>query len=63
MSKPQTLPLDPPATEAEKDRASRIFTAAADVMVARGFGRHLWGNTSGPAQEMIILMLREAAKE
>lgn len=51
-------PLHPPATEAEKDRACRIFTAASDDMVARGFCRHLWGNLSGPAQEFIILQIR-----
>jgi len=51
-------PLNPPATEAEKNEASRVWTAAMDVMQARGFGRHLWGNTSGAAQDFVILMLR-----
>lgn len=55
---PGAKPLHPPATEAEKERASRIFTAASDDMVARGYCRHLWGNLSGPAQEFIILQIR-----
>jgi hypothetical protein len=53
-------PLHPPATEAEKNRASEIFTAASDDMVARGYARHLWGNQSGAAQEFIILQIRLA---
>jgi len=56
-------PLNPPATEAEKNEASRVWTAAMDVMQARGFGRHLWGNTSGAAQDFVILMLRASRGE
>ena len=57
-SKPKALPLDPPATEAELDHASQIWTAAQDVMVARGFGRHLWGNQHAAGHEFVVLMLR-----
>lgn len=56
----KVLPLDPPATEAEKNEASRVWTAAQDVMVARGFGRYLWGNTSEATHDFVILMLRAA---
>lgn len=56
MSTPR--PLDPPATEAEKDRAAELWSAANDDLVARGYARHLWGNLSRPAQEQIILILR-----
>ena len=63
MPKPANAkPPDPPITEAEKDRASILFTAACDDMVARGYARHLWGNIHGDAQQFIILILREAAK-
>lgn len=55
-------PLKPPATEAELDRASEIWTAAQDTMVARGFGRELWGNQRACCHEFVVLMLREAGR-
>ena len=55
-------PLNPPADCAERDRASRIWTAAQDIMVARGYGRELWGNWKGCAQEFVILIIRETLK-
>lgn len=55
-------PLKPPATEAELNRASEIWTAAQDIMVARGFARHLWGNQHSSCHEFVVLMLREARK-
>ncbi|HEY8898915.1 MAG TPA: hypothetical protein VIM61_00670 [Chthoniobacterales bacterium] len=58
----KTMPLSPPATEAELDRASTIWTAAQDAMVERGFGRHLWGAQQQAGHEFVVLMLREAAK-
>lgn len=57
-SKAKVTPLVPAATEAEKNRASEIWTAAQDVMVARGYGRHLWGNQAECCHEFVILMLR-----
>lgn len=61
MPKPaDAKPLHPPATEVEKERASQIFTAASDDMVARGYGGHIWGNLAGPAQDFLILVIREA---
>lgn len=56
MKKP--LPLDPPATEAELDHAAEIWTAAQDVMFARGFARHLWGCGTAAQHEFVVLMLR-----
>lgn len=56
----KALPLYPPATEAELERASQIWTAAQDVMVARGFGRTLWGNQHASGHEFVVLILREA---
>lgn len=53
-------PLDPPATAAELNEASRCWTAAQDVMVQRGFGRHLWGNERACCHEFVVLMLRAA---
>jgi len=61
-TKAKHLPLDPPATEAELNRASQIWTAAHDVMVARGFGRHLWGCQSAAGHEFMVLMLREVTR-
>lgn len=58
MKEPATLPLNPPATEAELDHAAEIWTAAQDVMVARGFGRELWGNRPASCHEFVVLMLR-----
>jgi hypothetical protein len=55
-------PLDPPATEAELNRASEVWTAAQDVMVERGFARHLWGNYPASCHEFVVLMLRTARK-
>lgn len=52
------LPLNPPATEAELNCAAEIWTAAQDVMVARGFARHLWGSSPAAAHEFVVLMLR-----
>lgn len=57
-STPKPLPLNPPATEAELDRAAEIWTAAQDNMVARGYGRHLWGNQQAAGHEFVVLMLR-----
>lgn len=51
-------PLDPPATEAELDNASRVWTAAQDVMVARGFGRLLWGSQGKDCHDFIVILLR-----
>jgi hypothetical protein len=65
MAKPaHAKPLHPPATTAEKERAAAIYTAASDDLCARGYARHIWGNVSGPAQELIILIIRlaEASK-
>lgn len=56
--KPKPLPLDPPATEAELDHAAAIWTAAQDVMVARGFARKLWGCQPAAGHEFVVLMLR-----
>jgi hypothetical protein len=58
MSQPK--PLEPPATEAEKNRAAELWTNANDDLVARGYARSLWGNLSRPAQEQIVLILRAA---
>jgi hypothetical protein len=55
-------PLHPPATEAELEFASVVWTAAQDIMVRRGFGRHLFGNQSRASNEFVVLMLRECAK-
>jgi hypothetical protein len=61
--KPEKVaPLDPPATEAELDLASRVWTDAQDVMVARGFGRVLFGATSKASNEFTVLMLRAHAR-
>lgn len=59
-STPKPLPLDPPATEAELDRAAEIWTAAQDNMVARGYARKLWGCQQSAGHEFVVLMLREA---
>ena len=53
-------PLDPPATEAELEEASRIWTASMDDMTARGWAPHLFGNQSRGARELTILLIREA---
>jgi hypothetical protein len=55
-------PLNPPATEAELNNASRYWTEAQDVMVQRGFCRHLWGNERACCHEFVVLMLRAALK-
>jgi hypothetical protein len=55
-------PLNPPATEAEVERASAFWTAASDDLVARGYARHLWGNLDRAARELVILILRQATK-
>ena len=60
MKEPNTLPLNPPATAAELDHAAEIWTAANDVMVARGFARHLWGCLRQPARDLVVLVIREA---
>lgn len=57
-AKANPLPLDPPATEAELDHAAEIWTSAQDVMVARGFARHLWGCGTAVQHEFVVLMLR-----
>lgn len=57
--KKKVTPLIPPATEAEKDFASRVWTEAQDVMVERGYGRHLWGNMPSACHEFVILMIRQ----
>ena len=57
-TKATPLPLDPPATEAEFDHAAQIWTAAQDVMVARGFARLLWGCGTTAQHEFVVLMLR-----
>jgi len=54
-------PLDPPATEAEHDRASELWTLASDDLVRRGYARHLWGNLALPSKEAIIHMIRAAS--
>lgn len=58
MKEPHTLPLVPPATTAELDHAAEIWTAAQDVMVARGFARRLWGTFPAAQHEFVVLMLR-----
>ena len=61
MAKPsETKPLVPPATEAELDRASEIWTAAMDDMVSRGFERKLWGYQSEATKDFTVLLLRNA---
>lgn len=61
--KPETvLPLDPPASEAELEIASRVWTDAQDVMVARGFGRLLFGAQAKASNEFTVLMLRAHSK-
>lgn len=59
----QLKPLKPPATEAELDRASAVWTAAQDIMVARGFARALWGNQRQCCHEFVVLLLREATRQ
>lgn len=56
--KPTVKPLVPPATEAELNEASRVWTEAQDIMVKRGFGRELWGNQRRCCHEFVVLMLR-----
>lgn len=53
-------PLDPPAMEAELNEASRVWTEAQEIMVARGFGLHLWGSQPSSCHEFVVLMLRAA---
>ncbi|HSI10392.1 MAG TPA: hypothetical protein VK961_00045 [Chthoniobacter sp.] len=62
MKTAKVQPLNPPATEAELERASLLWTNASDDLVARGYARHLWGCNSTPAKELVVLLLREAAK-
>lgn len=56
--KATALPLNPPASEAELERAAQIFTAAMDDMVSRGYARHLWGCQNTPGIELVVLLLR-----
>ena len=63
MSTPKTKSLEPRPTEAERERAAEIWTAASDKMVARGYQRHIWGALGWPAQDMVILVIREALRE
>lgn len=58
MKEPNTLPLVPAASVAELDHAAEIWTAAQDVMVARGFARRLWGTFPAAQHEFVVLMLR-----
>ena len=60
-AKMKPKPLIPAATEAELNEASRCWTEAQDVMVARGFGRVLWGNQRACCHEFVVLMLRAFA--
>jgi len=53
--------LKPPATKAELDGASAIWTAAQDIMVKRGYGLALWGNQRACCHEFVVLMLRAVA--
>jgi hypothetical protein len=55
-----SAPLSPPATEAELNEASRVWTKAQDIMVKRGYGRHLWGNQRKCCHEFVVLMLRQS---
>lgn len=59
----KTKPLNPPATEAEMEHASALWTAASDDLVARGYARHLWGNLAMPAREIVILIIRASGSE
>ena len=65
ISKPTatTKPLNPPATEAEMEHASALWTAASDDLVARGYARHLWGNLAMPAREIVILIIRTSGSQ
>ena len=56
-------PLDPPATDAELNRAAKIWTEAQDIMVERGFARHFWGMLEHAGHEAMVLMLRQADRE
>ena len=62
-TKPTVKPLDPPATEAELNEASRCWTEAQDVMMERGYGRILWGNQRHCCHEFVVLILRASQNE
>jgi len=56
--KKKVQPLNPPVTESELNEASLVWTDAQNIMVARGYGRELWGNQRRCCQEFVVLMMR-----